>query len=111
MAKLIHGLYEDWCCLDERIETVTGEIEELSRIEPKCQRLMSVPGIGPLISTALVAAIGSGEAFDRGRDLSAPGSAWCLDNIAPVDARSSAVSPGAAAGICACYWSRRPGSS
>jgi transposase len=52
MAKLICGLYEDWCCLDERIETVTGEIEQLSRIEPKCQRLMSVPGIGPLISTA-----------------------------------------------------------
>ena len=71
MAKLIRGLYEDWCCLDERIETVTGEIEELSRIEPKCQRLMSVPGIGPLISTALVAAIGTGEAFDRGRDLGA----------------------------------------
>src|SRR5262245_49884011 len=30
MAKLINGLYEDWCCLDERIETVTGEIEQLS---------------------------------------------------------------------------------
>ena len=44
MAKLICGLYEDWPCLDERIETVTAEIEELSRIEPKCQRLMSVPG-------------------------------------------------------------------
>src|SRR5215467_9917637 len=52
--------------LDERIETVTAEIEELSRIEPKCQRLMNVPGIGPLI-----AAIGTGEAFDRGRDLGA----------------------------------------
>jgi transposase len=24
-AKLIRGLYEDWCCLDERIETVTGD--------------------------------------------------------------------------------------
>jgi hypothetical protein len=44
MATLISDLYEDWCCLDERIETVTAEIEELSRIEPKCQRLMSVPG-------------------------------------------------------------------
>src|SRR6516165_4959269 len=71
MAKLIHGLYEDWCCLDEGIETVTREIEELSRVEPKCLRLMSVPGIGPLVSTALVAAIGTGEAFDRGRDLGA----------------------------------------
>jgi transposase len=71
MTRLILGLYNDWCHLDERIEAVTGEIEELSHIEPKCQRLMSVPGIGPLISTALVAAIDSGEAFDRGRDLAA----------------------------------------
>src|SRR5215471_14714304 len=63
MAKLIRGLYEDWCCLDERIETVTGEIEILSRSEAKCRQLMSVPGVGPLISTAMVAAIGSGEAF------------------------------------------------
>jgi len=60
MAKLILGLDEDWCHLDERVETVTGEIEQLSHIEPKCQRLMSVPGIGPLISTALVAVIGTG---------------------------------------------------
>jgi transposase len=71
MAKLILGLYEDWCHLDERIETVTGEIKALSQGEAKCQRLMSVPGIGPLISTALVAAIGTGEAFDRGRDFGA----------------------------------------
>src|SRR5215469_16557684 len=71
MTRLILGLYDDWCHLDERIEAVTGEIQELSRIEPKCQRLISVPGIGPLISTALVAAIDRGEAFDRGRDLAA----------------------------------------
>jgi transposase len=71
MAKLILDLYKDWCHLDERIEAVTGEIEELSRVEPKCQRLMSVPGIGPVISTGLVAAIGTGEAFERGRDFGA----------------------------------------
>lgn len=35
------------------------------------QRLMSVPGVGPLISTAVVAAVGSGEAFERGRDFGA----------------------------------------
>src|SRR5438270_116865 len=62
MARLILDLYKDWCHLDERIDTVTGEIEELSRVEAKCQRLMTVPGIGPVISTGLVAAIGSGEA-------------------------------------------------
>ena len=71
MTSLILGLYDDWCHLDERIENVTSTIEELGHIEPKCQRLMSVPGIGPLISTGLVAAIGTGEAFDRGRDFGA----------------------------------------
>src|SRR5215469_16701680 len=70
-AKLIRDLYDDWCSLDERIEIVTGEIEILSQSEAKCRRLMSVPGVGPLISTAMVAAIGSGEAFARGRDFAA----------------------------------------
>jgi transposase len=71
MASLILGLYEDWCHLDERIETVTSEIEQLSHAEATCQRLMSVPGIGPVISTGIVAAIGTGEAFERGRDFAA----------------------------------------
>src|SRR5215469_5128106 len=71
MAKLIRGLYADWCDLDKRIETVTGAIEELSRVEPKCRRLMSVPGIGPIIATGIVAAVNTGEAFERGRDFAA----------------------------------------
>src|SRR6516162_9514384 len=71
LAKLILGLYEDWCQLDERIETVSAEIEALSRTEAKCRRLMSVPGVGPLISTGIVAAIGAGESFERGRDFGA----------------------------------------
>jgi len=70
-ATLIRGLYEDWCCLDKRIEAVTGEIEQLSEAEARCRRLMSVPGVGPLISTAVVAAINTGEAFERGRDFAA----------------------------------------
>jgi len=70
-AKLIRDLYEDWCGLDQRIETVTADIEELSQAEAKCRRLMSVPGVGPLISTAVVAAISTGEAFERGRDFAA----------------------------------------
>jgi transposase len=65
MAQLIVGLYEAWSCLDERIETVTGEIEKLTQVEAAYQRLMSVPGIGPLISTGVVAAINTGEAFER----------------------------------------------
>jgi len=71
MNGLIVGLYEDWIALDERIDTITSEIEKVSEQEVNCQLLMSVPGIGPLISTAVVAAIGAGEAFERGRDFGA----------------------------------------
>src|SRR5262249_47025945 len=71
MRGLIAGLYEDWICLDERIETLAGEIEVIGEKEANCRRLKSVPGIGPLISTAVVAAIGTGEAFERGRDFAA----------------------------------------
>lgn len=71
MIDLIVGLYEDWLWLDERIETVSREIETISHTEVNCQRLMTVPGIGPMISTAMVAAIGTGEAFGRGRDFGA----------------------------------------
>jgi len=71
MHDLIVGLHEDWLSLDERIKTITDEIESISQREANCQRLMSVPGIGPIISTAMVAAIGTGEAFERGRDFGA----------------------------------------
>jgi transposase len=71
MSDLIVGLYQDWLWLDERIETLTGEIEQISHREANCKRLMSIPGVGPIISTAMVAAIGTGEAFERGRDFGA----------------------------------------
>ena len=47
MSDIIVGLYEDWLWLDERIDSTTNEIELISRREDNCQRLMSVPGIGP----------------------------------------------------------------
>jgi transposase len=71
MRTMIAGLYDDWIYLDERIETLAGEIEAIGEKEANCRRLMSVPGVGPLISTAVVAAIGTGEAFERGRDFGA----------------------------------------
>jgi transposase len=71
MSDLIMGLYEDGLWLDERIETVSREIEKISQREGNCVRLMSVPGAGPLISTAGVATIGADEAFDRGCDFGA----------------------------------------
>src|SRR6266404_4081805 len=57
--------------LDLRIEGLSSEIEALARQDSGCERLMSVPGIGPTISSAMVAAIGTGEAFSKGRDFAA----------------------------------------
>ncbi len=71
LRALIEDLYEDWQRLDARIDAITEEIEKTAKREKSCQQLMTIPGIGPLISTAMVAAIGGGEAFERGRDFGA----------------------------------------
>jgi transposase len=71
MVRVIEDLAGDWRRLDERIEGLTGEIEAVARQEAGCERLMSVPGLGPIISSAMVAAIGSGDAFSKGRDFAA----------------------------------------
>ena len=71
MVLIIADLASDWRQLDERIEPVTDEIETLAKSDSSCRRVMTVPGIGPIISSAMVAAIGSGAAFARGRDFSA----------------------------------------
>jgi transposase len=71
MLRLIQDLAADWRRLDERIEGLSSEIEVLARQDQGCARLMSVPGIGPLIASAMVAAIGTGDVFSRGRDFGA----------------------------------------
>ena len=71
MVRVIEDLAGDWRRLDERIEGLSSEIEVLARRDVGCERLMSVPGIGPIISSAMVAAIGTGDAFTKGRDFAA----------------------------------------
>jgi len=71
MVRVIEGLAEDWRRLDERVDHLSGEITALARQDVGCERLMSVPGIGPIISSAMVAAIGTGDAFSKGRDFAA----------------------------------------
>ena len=71
MARVIEGLAEGWRRLDQRVEELSSEIEELANSDPACVRLMSIPGIGPIISSAMVAAIGTGDVFSKGRDFAA----------------------------------------
>ena len=71
MLHVIEDLAGDWRRLDERVENLSSEIEAIARHDSGCDRLMSVPGIGPIISSAVVAAIGSGDVFSKGRDFAA----------------------------------------
>jgi hypothetical protein len=71
MVRMIEDLAADGRRLDERIECLSGEIEVLARRDSGCERLMTVSGIGPIISSAMVAAIGTGDAFAKGRDFAA----------------------------------------
>ena len=69
MLRVIEDLAGDWRRLDPRIDGLSDEIEALARQDQACSRLMTVPGIGPIISSAMVAAIGTGDVFSKGRGL------------------------------------------
>ena len=71
MVHVIEDLAGDWRRLDERIEGLSADIKVLAEEDSGCERLMTVPGIGPIISSAMVAAVGSGDAFTKGRDFAA----------------------------------------
>jgi transposase len=71
MVRVIEDLAGDWHRLDERIEGLSAEIGAVAQRDRACERLMTVPGIGPIISSATVAAIGTGDVFSKGRDFGA----------------------------------------
>src|SRR5207249_11033248 len=68
---LLERLWQEWKQVEIDIQTITDEIERISKENALCRRLRQIPGFGPLVSTATVAAIGNGAAFRRGRDFSA----------------------------------------
>jgi transposase len=68
---LLERLWQEWKQVESDIQTITEEIERLSNENFFCRRLRQIPGFGPLVSSATVAAIGNGTAFRRGRDFAA----------------------------------------
>jgi transposase len=68
---LLDRLWQEWKQTEIDIKAITNEIERISNDDARCRRLRQIPGFGPLVSTATVAAIGNGAAFRRGRDFAA----------------------------------------
>ena len=54
-----------------QIESLNAQLEQIASSDPSCVRLQQIPGVGPLVSTAVVSAIGNGAAFKKGREFAA----------------------------------------
>jgi len=57
--------------LDDQILKLDAEIQRRAKENEVARRLMTIPGIGPLIATALVALAPPAETFRKGRDFAA----------------------------------------
>ncbi len=71
ILTLIKDMSERWNQLNERIGSFDAEFALQAKHDETASRLTSIPGIGPLNATALVAAVGDAHTFSRGRDLAA----------------------------------------
>ena len=69
--ELLSELYEEMVHLDERVEKLELKLENIASNHPDCRLLLSIPGIGLLSATALLAAIGDVSVFKNGRELAA----------------------------------------
>jgi len=71
MRGLLGRVWQEWKQLETEIAEVSDDIERIANEDAGCQRLRQIPGVGPLVSTATVAAIGNGAAFRKGREFAA----------------------------------------
>jgi transposase len=71
VSRLLAELKLELHQLAEKIDRCDTSIVEVARENEACQRLVAMPGVGPITATAVIAAIGNGAAFRKGRDFAA----------------------------------------
>ena len=71
MRNLIDTLWGEWKTVEQQVEQLNDELERISAADAGCTRIRKIPGIGPVNATAIVAAIGNGAAFRKGREFAA----------------------------------------
>ena len=94
-------MLEEIRLLEARIGQLECELAVVAQASPACQALISVPGIGLLTSTAMVAAVGDPRSFDSARRY-ASFLGLTRGSIPPATNAYWAASPSAAIVICAC---------
>lgn len=68
---MLSDMMAELATINDRVEAIDTEIKALAKADADMQRLMEIPGVGPTIASALVAAVGTGSSFAKGRDLAA----------------------------------------
>jgi len=71
MLTLVADARAQWLELDRRIAAFDAEFVAFVKENEDARRLVTIPGVGVTIASALIAAIGNAEAFEHGRDLAA----------------------------------------
>lgn len=69
--RLLADLREEWARLDDGIKAYDDEFKAITRQDEAARRLATIPGVGAINATALLAAVGDASAFAKGRDLAA----------------------------------------
>jgi transposase len=68
---LLEGLQQDLLVIVKRADELDRHIHTLAHTHEDTKRLLQIPGVGPLIATAIISAVGDGKQFKRGRELAA----------------------------------------
>jgi len=69
--RLLNGLWEDLKTLDQRIDELDQEVKLIAVSSSVATRLRSLRGVGPMVATALIAAVDNGQQFANGRQMAA----------------------------------------
>jgi transposase len=64
-------LHEEWLALEQRLASHNEQLEAICQAHPVCQRLLTIPGVGPLTAPAFVAAVSDAAHFKNGRQCAA----------------------------------------
>lgn len=71
MRDLVRSVLQMWEHTEQAIERLNAQIKALAGRSDLCRRLQTIPGVGLLLATAMVSAVGNAAAFRHARDLSA----------------------------------------
>ena len=72
--EIFWKLVKEFAALEDQSASYQEKLDTLATTHPECQRLMTIPGIGPLTATALIAAVGDVGVFKKGAQRSCHGS-------------------------------------